>query len=99
MKRVTMLAIIAAATACAIAAIWFWALRPFGFASYLRSTEETDAQTIRRYWPHRVVEPEWVSSTPDQLMNWHRAELLARLSIVAVSWLFITAASIYSFIR
>ena len=86
MQRTTTITIVAVATITAAAAGWFWALRPLGFASYLTSTRASDADIIRHYWPHRLVEPEWVSATPDGLLNWHFTETVARLSVVAVLW-------------
>ena len=74
-------------TAVAAAMVWFWALRPLGFASYLTSPGASDADIVRQYWPDRLVQPEWVSTTPDRLMNWHLAETVARLGVVAALWL------------
>jgi hypothetical protein len=74
-------------TVAAAMVIWFWALRPLCFASYLTSTGSSAADIIRQYWPHRLVEPEWVSTTPDRLINWHLRETVARLGVVAVLWL------------
>lgn len=90
MQRTTTITVIGVATVAAAAAVWFWALRPLGFASYLSSTGATDADIIRQYWPHRLVEPEWISATPDRLdrlMKWHVYETVARLSVVAALWL------------
>jgi hypothetical protein len=90
------------ATVAAAAAIWFWALRPLGFASYLSSTEATDADIIRQYWPRHLVEPEWIKAPPDghdRLMKWHLAETVARLSVVAVLWFIITGGAVFRFIR
>src|SRR6266540_3737156 len=99
MQRTTTITIVAVAIVAAAAAIWFWALRPLGFASYLSSTGATDASIIRQYWPHRLVQPEWVSATPDRLMNWHFAETVARLSVVGVLWFVITGGAVYRFIK
>ena len=85
---------IAAATLGAAAAIRLWALQPLGFASYLHAPGATDAQIIRQYWPHRLVEPEWVpmASRGDRLMRWHMAETVARLSVVSLLWSLTVAA-------
>ena len=89
MQRKTATIIVIAATLTAAAAIWFWALRPFGFASYLSSTGATDAEIIRQYWPHRLIQPEWISpaqGSGDRLMKWHLAETVARFSVVGRIW-------------
>jgi hypothetical protein len=102
MKRTITMTIIAAATVAAAAAVWFWALRPLGFASYLSSTWATDVGIIRQYWPHRLVEPEWISATPDKLdrlMKWHIYETAARLSVVGLLWSIITGRAVYRFVR
>ncbi len=99
MQRTITIAVIALATVAAAAAVWFWALRPLGFASYLSSTGASDADIIRQYWPHRLVQPEWVSATPDRLMNWHFAEVCARLAVVAVSWSLTVGGFFYGVIK
>ena len=90
--------IIAVATFAAAAAVWFWALNPLGFVSYLSSTGATDADIIRQYWPHRLVEPEWISASPDKfdrLVKWHTAEVGARLSVVGLLWFIVTCGCVY----
>ncbi|HOW67739.1 MAG TPA: hypothetical protein P5186_27460 [Candidatus Paceibacterota bacterium] len=99
MPRITTITIVTIATFAAAAAVWFWALRPLGSASYLSATGATDADVIRQYWPHRLVEPEWVSATPDRFMKWHMAEAIARLSVVGVVWLIISGGAILRFTR
>ena len=86
-------------TVAAAMVVWFWALRPLCFASYLTSPGASDADIIRQYWPHRVVEPEWVGATPDRLLNWHITETVARLVVVSVLWLLITGVVAYGLIR
>jgi len=86
-------------TVAAALVIWFWALAPICFASYLTSPGASDADIIRQYWPHRVVEPEWVGATPDRLLNWHITETVARLAVVSVLWLLITGGVAYRLIR
>jgi len=102
MTRTITLTIVTVATVAAAIAVWFWALRPLGFASYFSSTDATDADIIRQYWPHRLVEPEWISATPDRLdrlMKWHIYETVARLSVVGVLWFIIAGGSVYRFVR
>jgi hypothetical protein len=102
MQRTITITVIAVATVAAAAAVWFWALRPLGFASYLSSTGATDADIIRQYWPHRLVQPEWISATPDgldRLMRWHSYETVARLSVVAAFWLLTVGGFLYGVIR
>jgi len=91
----------AATTVVAVAAVWFWALRPLGF-SYLSSGDATDADIIRQYWPHRLIQPEWISAAGDKLdrlMKWHKYETIARLSVVILLWLIIAGGVAYRFDR
>lgn len=53
----------------------------------IHSSNLTSAQIIRQRCPIRLVQPEWVSSQPDMLMNWLMAETRARLGLVGVVWL------------
>ncbi len=99
MQRSITIAAIALATVAAAAAVWFWALRPLGFASYLSSTGASEADTIRQYWPQRLVQPEWVSATPDRLINWHFAEMWTRLAVVAVTCSVTVGGFLYEVIR
>src|SRR5579859_5923029 len=87
MKRTTKIILVAAATILAGVALYFWAGRPVGFASYLSSTGANDADIIRQYWPYRLVQPEWVSNVPSRLINWHLAEAFVRLALLGGSWL------------
>ncbi len=87
MTRTARITLVAAATVIAGAAVYFWALRPLGFASYLSSTGASDVDIIRHYWPYRLVQPEWVSAVPSRLMNWHLAEALTRLALTGSLWL------------
>jgi hypothetical protein len=87
MMRGTKITLVGAATILAGAAAYFWGLAPLGsFTAYLSSTTG-DADTIREYWPCRLVQPEWVSDIPSRLLNWHLAEEIARLALVAGLWL------------
>ncbi len=43
--------------------------------SGIYSKSWTDADLIRHRCPIRLVQPEWVSSQPDTLMNWVIAEM------------------------
>jgi hypothetical protein len=99
MQRSITISIVAVATVAAAAAVWFWALRPLGFFSYLTSTVATDADIIRQYWPHRLVQPEWVSDTPDRLMKWHFVETVARLAVVALLWFIVVGGFTFRFLR
>ena len=94
---VTALAAVAAAVA-----IWSWALRPLGFVSYLTSTGATDIAVIRQYWPHRLIDPTWISATSnglDLFSKWHMTETVARLSVVGVLWFIVVGGVVYRFIR
>lgn len=99
MRRLIASMMVLIATAAAVSVAWLWALKPLGFASYLTSTPSSKAAIIRQYWPHRLVEPEWVSPAPDRILNWHMAETLARLSVVGAVWLFLGGAAMLRFIR
>ena len=83
MKRASAMILVALVSIAAASAISLWALRPLGGGSYLSSTSETDAEIIRRYWPQRLVEPEWVSAKPD-LMSWSMTETFVRVSVVGL---------------
>ena len=98
-RRTVIAAMMVLATVAAAMVIWFWALRPLGAASYLTSTGASDADIVRQYWPHRLVEPEWVSTTPRRLMNWQLTETAARLGVVAVLWLLVAGGATYGLIR
>jgi hypothetical protein len=80
---------VASATILCGVGVLFWALRPLGFASYLSSTGASDADTIRKYWPHRLVPPDWVSDNPSTLMNWSLVEAAVRLSVLVGFWLLV----------
>jgi hypothetical protein len=102
MKRNFTMMIVTVATVAAAVAIGFWALRPLGFASYLASTGATDVDLIRQYWPHRLIDPAWISATPDGLdllSKWHMTETVARLSVVGVLWFIIVGGAVCTFIR
>ena len=69
-------------------AVWVaksWAMSPMG-GFYLAHTSETEADIIHRYWPHRLIEPEWVSPAPDILMNWGMKEAWTRFAVVLLVW-------------
>jgi hypothetical protein len=87
MTRTIRITLVAAATILSGFAVYFWALRPLGFASYFSSVEASEADIIRQYWPHRLVQPEWVGSVPSRLLNWHLTEAIARVALVAALWL------------
>ena len=83
-KRTIPIILVGVGTAYVAAALWFLKIR-LGLAFCLNGRSAADI--IRQHWPHRLIQPEWVSTTPDQLMNWHVAETRARLAIVIVLWL------------
>jgi len=90
--------IVAVATIAAVLPFRHWALRPLGVASYLSSSSETGDQIITRYWPHRLVQPQWISTTPggaDRFTKWHFYETAARVSVVGAFWLTITGGAIW----
>ena len=53
----------------------------------IHSANWTDAELIRHRCPIRLIQPEWVSSHPDTLLNWLQAESIARLGFIATLWL------------
>jgi hypothetical protein len=67
--------------------------------SGIHSTGWTDAQLIRERCHFRLVQPEWVSSQPDTLMNWIVAETRARLGVVAILWFGSLTIIIWNFVR
>jgi hypothetical protein len=85
---------VAATTAAAIAALWFWALVPFlTGGSFLGPN---DASIVHRYFPIHVVPPEWVHSKGILLMDWMLVETRVRLLIVGLFWLVILAAIVHT---
>jgi hypothetical protein len=91
---------IAVVTLIAAAALRLWALPPLYISGdYLTTTDATDADIIHQYWPHRLVQPEWVSSKPDWFVNWSHAEVAVRSSLVGFGWLVATGGLIYGYIR
>ena len=53
----------------------------------IHSTNTTEADLIRRCCSIRLIQPEWVSSQPDLILNWAMAEIKARLALIMVLWL------------
>jgi hypothetical protein len=51
------------------------------------SADWTDAELIRHRCSFRLIQPEWVSSKPDTVMNWIRAEINTRIGVIAGLWL------------
>jgi len=67
--------------------------------SGLHSTSETEADIIRQRCPVRLIQPEWVSSQPDRMMNWWRAEIQARFGLIALLWLTAIAILIWRYLK
>ena len=87
MQKSRLIVLLLFSALAAIAAAWFWALRPLLTAlAYLHPTGWTDADLIRHIWHFRLVQPEWVSTPPDYF-HWEVAETLARLAVVFLGWL------------
>jgi hypothetical protein len=60
---------------------WATATASF-FIMYSNGT--TDLEIINQYWPHRLIQPQWLGSNYgelDLLMKWSNMELLARLAV------------------
>ena len=55
--------------------------------SGISNTNTSPADLIRERAPIRLIQPEWVSSTPDTLSNWLAAETYARFALVLCLWL------------
>jgi hypothetical protein len=53
----------------------------------IHNTNWTETDLIRELAPIRLIQPGWVSSTPDTLSNWLAAETSARLALVLCLWL------------
>jgi hypothetical protein len=93
---IKVLVIVECVVAVLIAATAFklWAMQPF-HAQYdiignFATGADADTAAIRRDWPHRLVQPEWVSRTPDLWVNWIHAEIAVRSVVVGVGWLIVT---------
>jgi hypothetical protein len=82
------LAVIALATPAALAAAWFWALRPMlAPISYLHPLNWTEADLVRHLWHFRLVQAEWIGSPPRyDILRWMQAETLARWALVWLGW-------------
>src|SRR5688500_15638052 len=52
----------------------------------IANTNWTETDLIRDRAPIRLVQPEWVSNTPDKIMNWVVAETCARLGLILTLW-------------
>jgi hypothetical protein len=72
-------------TLAALAAAWFWAVRP-ALTPLLYIYSGTEADLVRRLWHFRLVQPEWVGNQPDY-MKWAIAETKARLCVLFLGWL------------
>ena len=91
MTRGTRITLVGAATVIAVAVAYFWGSRPLSSLTAYEISSPHDADTIRASWPFRLVQPEWVSDFPSRLLNWHRAEEIARLGLVGCLWLLFIA--------
>lgn len=87
MKKRTFIELLIVITLLALAAAWFWALAPIltGLA-YIYPANWTDADLVRHIWHFRLIQPEWLGSSPDY-MRWCEAEALARLAVVFLGWI------------
>ena len=65
----------------------------------IHSSSLTDADLIRQRCPIRLVQPEWVSSQPDTLMNWLVAETIAREGLVTALWLGSLSIVVWQYFR
>ena len=86
------------------ATLKFWAVQPFHAGGYdivgdFATDADADAAAIHRNWPHRLVQSEWVSRTPDLFANWTKAETAARSVVVGVAWLIVTGSLTHKYIR
>jgi hypothetical protein len=87
-------------TLVAAGMLQFWARQPHHISyDYLSSTKPTDADIIRYYWPHRLIQPEWVRRTPDWLENWSHAEATVRCLIVGAGWLIVSGGLLHGYTR
>ncbi|MGD1087200.1 MAG: hypothetical protein ABR955_00530 [Verrucomicrobiota bacterium] len=74
----TIVAVAIAAAAGSVSGVYMCSISSIG---------STEAEIIRRHCPIRLIQPEWVNSQPDLLLNWTLVETKARLALVAVLWL------------
>ncbi len=50
----------------------------------MHSNGTTDLEIINQYWPHRLIQPQWLdenSGGMELLFHWSHMELLARLGV------------------
>ena len=104
LKVLAVVGIIGAAV-IAVTALRFWALPVLNISgSYVvppnvADEDASNAYIIRNYWPHRLIQPAWVSNTPDLFINWSHAEATARVAVVGIVWLIVTVGLIYMLIK
>jgi len=67
--------------------------------SGIYSSNWTDADLIRARCPIRLVQPEWVSSQPDTLMNWCVTEMRVRLILILALWLISVAFLVWPYLK
>jgi hypothetical protein len=67
--------------------------------SGIHSANWTDAELIRHRCSFRLIQPEWVSSKPDTVMNWCVAEIKARIGAIGSLWLVILVVIVWRHIR
>ncbi len=82
----------------AAAGAFYYAIQPVHVGG-IHSVKWTAADLIRDRCHFRLIQPEWVSSQPDMVMNWVVAESKARGGLVAAFWLASLSTIIWRFVR
>jgi hypothetical protein len=85
--KITLSLQLVAITLAAVAAALFWALAPMTASLlYIHPNSWNDADLVRHLWHFRLIQPEWVSGSPQyDYMLWTRAETLTRLAVVFIA--------------
>ncbi len=77
----------------------YYAIFTMSIVGIIHSANWTDADIIRHRCPIRLIQPEWVSSQPDTLMNWCVAEIRARLGLIAALWLGSVSTIVWRYLK
>ena len=94
------LGLLVVVTASAVLLIRSWAIPVWWTViSYMGNPDATDSEMIKDLWPHRIIQPDWLSSGSDLFGRWQHAEMHARITLVVIVWLAIVLALLYTAFR
>jgi len=84
-RRIRAYIVIGLITVGAAILTWFWALVPILSGFYFGP--RTDEEIIRRFYPYRLIQSEWVGKTDHLLFSWSAWESGVRLLVLVALWL------------